>query len=112
MLTVLVARCLLEPVARHVAPEREAAPLAEARVEACDLTVVARATATANLRELPAYPRVEREHIVAPDELQKILSRVIADALHALHLAFQLDGRKVARQPRLDIEFARRDAHG
>src|SRR5881227_1088313 len=112
---VLTAYCLLdfiEPVARHVAPEREAAPLAEARVEARDFFVVARAPAPAHLRELAAHPRVEREHVVAPDELQKVLRRVVADALHALHLALQLRGREFARRPRLHVHLARRDALG
>src|SRR5437764_14537935 len=102
----------LEPVARHVAPEREAAPLAEARVEARDFFIVARAPAPAHLRELAAHPGVEREHVVAPDQLQKVLRRVVADALHALHLALEPVGRQLAREPRLNVQLARSDAHG
>src|ERR1041384_775630 len=80
---------LLKPILRHVAPEREAAPSLKARVVAGGSWVGGGAIASVQAGKLAAHPRVEREHIVAADELQKIFGGVVADAFDALHGAVE-----------------------
>src|SRR5689334_14326226 len=79
----------VEPVLGQVAPQGQAAPLAEARIMPTDLFIRSRAPAIVLAGKLRAHPRIEAEAIVTANQFQNILRRVITDAFDALHLALQ-----------------------
>ena len=93
-----------EPSLGHVTPHCEALPFAVFFVMPFDGLVLTFLAAPVFLVKLGAKPRVQCEPVLAAEQFEHRLSRVITDAFYLFHFLFEFRRWPVRRQPVFKIK--------